>query len=252
MKNDFVKEVFDGYNSLMSGHSHWATTQRAKGIKDKARGKLFSKLSRAITIAVKEGGGPDITANYKLRIAVETAKASNMPKDNIERAINNASQDGKTLTEVLYEGFGPAGVGVLIEATTDNKNRSSQLMKNMLEKAGGSLGGPNTVSFNFSTKGFLAVKKTDNFDEQLLTLIDCGVEDYEELDDRIDIYVDPSHLFSTKEDLTAKGMEVLEARLIKKPVTVVELSEKDADKLAGLVEALEELDEVDNVFVNAA
>lgn len=235
----------------MSGHSHWATTQRAKGIKDKARGKLFSKLSRAITIAVKEGGGPLIDANYKLRIAVEVARAANMPKENIDRAIHKGSGEGENLTEVLYEGFGPSGVGILIEATTDNKNRTAQVMKNTLEKAGGNMGGPNSVSFNFETKGFLLVQKLPSADEQILSLIDLGIEEFEEHETGLDIYVEPSKLFSTKEALTEKGMVVQEARLIKKPVTFVELSEKDMEKLSNLVDALEELDDVDNVFVNA-
>lgn len=235
----------------MSGHSHWATTQRAKGIKDKARGKLFSKLSRAITIAVKEGGGPLIDANYKLRIAVEVARAANMPKENIDRAINKASGEGASLTEVLYEGFGPGGVGILIEATTDNKNRTAQVMKSTLEKLGGTFAGPNAVSFNFETKGFLLVERMEPVDEQILSLIDCGIEEFEEHETGIDIYVEPSALFSTKEKLTEKGMKVLEAKLIKKPITVVELSEKESLKLGELVEALDELDDVDNIFVNA-
>ncbi len=234
----------------MSGHSHWATTQRAKGIKDKARGKLFSKLSRAITISVKEGGGPLIDSNYKLRIAVEVARAANMPKENIDRAIHKAEGDSASLSEVLYEAFGPGGVGILIEATTDNKNRTAQVMKNTIEKTGGTFAGPNAVSFNFETKGYLFIEKSATPDEQLLTLIDSGVEEFEEHPDGIDVYVEPATLFSTKEALTEKTMKVLEAKLIKKPITFVELSETETEKLSNLVDAIEELDDVDNVYVN--
>ncbi len=235
----------------MSGHSHWATTQRAKGIKDVARGKLFSKMSRAITIAVKEGGGPLIEANYKLRIAVETARAANMPKDNIDRAIHKGTGEGASLFEVLYEGFGPGGVGMLISATTDNKNRSAQEIKFALDRAGGTMAGPNAVAFNFATKGFLFVKKTDPVDDQMLTLIDAGAEDIVEAEDGIEIYVDPTQLFAMKEAITAKNIEVLEAKLIKKPVTTVELSEKDSERLSALLDTLNELDDVDEVYVNA-
>jgi YebC/PmpR family DNA-binding regulatory protein len=236
----------------MSGHSHWATTQRAKGVKDAARGKLFSKLGKQISIAVKEGGGASIDSNFRLRIAVETARAANMPKDNIERAISKGSGEGAALNEILYEGFGPGGVGVLIQATTDNKNRAAQELKNVLEKSGGSMGGPNSVSFNFVGRGYLFVKKQEPVDEQLLSLIDCGVEDFQEAPDGIEVYVEPSHLISTKEALVAKNFEVLETKLIKKPVNTVELSDKDAEKLQTLIEQLDELDDVDEVFVNAA
>jgi len=236
----------------MSGHSHWATTQRAKGIKDVKRGKLFSKLARQISIATKEGGGPDPDSNYKLRIIVDTARAANMPKENIERAISKGSGEGAALTEVMYEGFGPGGVGLLIETTTDNRNRTAQEMKNILEKSGGGLGGPNSVSFNFISRGFLLIPKVEPLDEQILNLIDAGVEDYNEVPDGLELFVDPSSLYSVKETLAAKGYQASEYKLIKKPVTLVELSDKDSEKLAELVEKLEELDDVGEVFVNAA
>ena len=236
----------------MSGHSHWATIQRSKGVKDAARGKIFSKLSKQISIAVKEGGGPDIDSNFKLRVIVEAARAANMPKDNIERAISKGSGEGANLAEVLYEGFGPSGVGVLIEATTDNRNRTAQELKNVLERSGGSMGGPNSVSFNFVNRGFLLIAKKDPIDEQLLTIIDSGAEDFSETEDGIELYTEPSNLLKTKEDLSSKGFEVLESKLIKKPVNTIELSEKDSDKLMALVGELNTLDDVSEVFVAAS
>lgn len=241
-----------GIIDSMSGHSHWATTKRAKGIKDAARGKLFSKLGKQISIAVKEGGGPDINANYKLRLAVETARAANMPKDNIERAISKSSSESANLSEIVYEGFGPAGVNVIVVATTDNKNRSSQEIKNALERAGGSLGGPNSVSFNFVSKGYLLVPKAEDLESQILSLIDLGIDDYLETEEGIEVYTEPTETFETKEKLGQINMVPTEVKLIKKPVNTVELSERDVEKLVSLISALNDLDDVDEVFVNAA
>lgn len=237
---------------IMSGHSKWSTIKRAKGVKDAARGKLFSKLSRQITIAVKEGGGPDPDANARLRLAIDTARAANMPKDNIERAINKSSGEGVTLTEVLYEGFGPGGVAVMIHVTTDNKNRTAQEINNMLEHSGGSLAGPNAVAFNFISRGYLFIEKKGSMDDMLLSLIDLGVEDYQEDPDGVELFTEPQLLFQTKQALEANGFIVKESSLIKKPTTTVELSEKDSEKLLNLVEQLEDHDDVDSVFVNAA
>src|SRR3989344_6041026 len=150
----------------MSGHSKWATIHRSKEVKDAKRGNLFAKMGRAISIAVKAGGGPDPSANFKLRVAIEKARAADMPKENIERAIAKASEGG-ALEEVTYEGFGPGGIGVIVEAATDNKNRTAQEIKNAFERGGGNLAGPGSVSFNFEQKGFLLVKKTDKPDEQM-------------------------------------------------------------------------------------
>lgn len=142
----------------MSGHSKWSTIKRQKAVTDQARGKIFSKLSKAISVAVKTGGSDNPDFNPKLRVAVETAKASNMPKSNIDRAIQRASEVGD-LTEVLYEGFGPYGVGVVVEATTDNKNRTSQEIKTIFDRSGGNLGGPGSVMFNFVKKGMIIIKR---------------------------------------------------------------------------------------------
>lgn len=236
----------------MSGHSKWSTIKRAKGVKDAARGKLFSKLSRAITIAVKEGGGGDPTANYKLRIAVDTARAANMPKENIDRAINKASDTSANLANVLYEGFGPAGVGILVDATTDNKNRTAQEIKTMIDRNGGTFAGPNAVAFNFATKGYLFINKAEDADSQLLALIDLGIEDYAEAEDGIEVYVDPSKTAETRDALEAAGFAPQETKLIRKPMTTVELNESEMDKLMNLIDLLEEHDDVDAVYVNVA
>ncbi len=153
----------------MSGHSHYATIKRQKGMKDAAKGKVFSKMGRAITIAVKSGGGiSDPNANYKLRMAVDAARAVNMPKENIERAISKAAGHSQSLDEIIYEGFGPGGVGIIVEAATDNRNRTAQEIKNIFERGGGNLGGPGSVAFNFDPKGLIVVKKGEASEPQML------------------------------------------------------------------------------------
>jgi len=235
----------------MSGHSKWSTIKRAKGVKDAARGKLFSKLGRAITIAAQEGGGPSPDSNFKLRIAVEIARAANMPKENIDRAISRASGNGEQLTEVVYEGFGPAGVGIIIQATTDNKNRTAQEVKVLLDRNGGTFAGPGAVSFNFEQKGYLLVTTPTDVDSALLSLIDVGADDVIDTDEGIEVYVAPTELFAVKSKIEELGLTVTEARLIKKPLNFVELNEEQSEKLAHLLELIDEQDDVDDVFVNA-
>jgi len=176
----------------MSGHSHYATIKRQKALTDAARGNVFSKHAKAIMIAAKGGGDPE--SNFKLRVAIDKARAENMPKDNIERAIAKATSEGGVLTEAVYEGFGPSGVAVIVEAATDNKNRTAQEIKNLFERGGGSLAGPGAVSFNFESKGFLLIKKTSDPDSQMLTIIDMGVEDITDSVDGLEVYVAPDKL----------------------------------------------------------
>src|SRR5258708_23459947 len=178
----------------MSGHSHYATTHRQKELKDADKDQIFSKLARAITIAAKTGGGPDPDSNYKLRITIDKARAASMPKENIDRAISKA-EGGGDLDEVMYEGFGPSGVAVLVEVATDNRNRTNSEIKNLFEKNGGKMGSPGSVSFNFAPKGLLLVEKSCNIDEELLKLIDLGAEDVVEKDDVIEVFVPFQSLF---------------------------------------------------------
>ncbi len=233
----------------MSGHSHFATIKRQKELKDKSKGKIFSKLGRAISMAVKEGGGPDPDSNFKLRIAIETARGANMPKDNIARAIANASKEGD-LEEIVYEGFGPSGVGFLVVAATDNRNRTGQEMKNIFDKSGGSLGGPGSVSFNFKPQGALFVKSEGNIDDLMLKIIDLGVEDLEAEEDGIGVYTDPAKLFETKKVLEDNGFIVEAAHLIRRPINFVPVDKLTEEKIIKLMDGLEDSEDVQEVFSN--
>lgn len=237
------------YNRGMSGHSKWATIHRQKEVKDAKRGNLFSKLARAITLAAREGGGnPD--GNIKLRVAIDKARESNMPKDNIERAIHLA-QGGGALEEVFYEGFGPGGIAVIVEAATDNRNRTGQEIKNIFERGGGSLAGPGAVLFNFENKGLLVVKKALDVEGQMLALIDAGVEDVEETPDGIEVYTQPDKLAEVRGKIEELGYEVITSELYMKPKNLITLTDKrDASRALAFLESLEEHDDVQRVFAN--
>lgn len=240
-----------GYNSYyMSGHSKWSTIKRKKEATDQARGKVFSKLSRAISIAIKTGGGANPDSNYKLRMAIDAARAENMPKVNIDRVLAKADEGGE-INEIMYEGFGPESVGIVIETATDNKNRTAQEMKGLFDRAGGSMGGPGSVSYNFVQKGYLLVEKQGNPEEQELALIDLGVDDVEESNEGIETYTDPTKVFSTKEALEKNGFTVTRAELIMKPKLFQMVSdEQKAQKIINLLETLENHDDVQKVYSN--
>lgn len=233
----------------MSGHSHFATIKRQKEAKDAAKGNLFSKLARSVMIAAKSGPDPDM--NYKLRFEVDKAKSLGMPKENIERAIAKATTEAANLEEITYEGFGPGGIGIVIQAATDNKNRTAQEIKNTLERGGGSLGGPGAVSFNFENKGFMLIKKNDDSESQVLALIDAGVEDINDTNDGIEVYLSPAGLGVTQKKLSEAGFEILQTELQMKPKNFVTLeNESNAQKALTLLSNLEELDDVQKVFSN--
>lgn len=237
----------------MSGHSKWATIKRQKAANDKSRGQAFSKLSRAITIAAKTGGGPNPDSNYKLRMAIDAAKTVNMPKDTIDRAVNKANSSLEHMEEVSYEGFGPSGVAVIIEVATDNRNRTAQEIKSILDRAGGSMGQPGSVAFNFDLKGYLSIQRASDIDEQTLSLIDIGVDEIEDSDDNIDVYVAPQELFLFKKKIEDLGFVVNAAELIQKPKVQVPISdESSAKKLFAMIDALDELEDVQRVFENAS
>ncbi len=236
----------------MSGHSKWSTIHRAKEVKDQARGKLFSKVSRIITIAAKTGGGPNPDANFKLKDAIEKARAISMPKENIERAINKASESGD-LFEAVYEGFGPGGVAIIVETATDNKNRTIAEIKILFEKRGGTLGGPGSVSYNFDHKGLIVLKKSADVDSQMLELIDLGAADIEETPEGLNVYVEPALTSEIKTKMEAAGQTVLSSDLIMKPKTFVEIeNEETAQKVVDLLDVLDEHDDVQKVFDNAS
>lgn len=235
----------------MSGHSHFATIKRQKESNDAAKGKVFSKLARAVQVAVKTGGGSDPDSNYKLRMAIDIAKASNMPKDNIERAIKRAEGEGLSLEEIVYEGYGPEGVQVIVDATTDNRNRTSQEIKNIFDRGGGSLAGPGAVSFNFESKGMLLVKKNGNTDDLILKLIDLGAEDVDDAGDVIEVYTSLDNLHELKSKASENGLDVISAEIIKRPKTMVEIKDKDkANRILKLMDQLDDSEDVQKVFAN--
>lgn len=235
----------------MSGHSKWATIKRQKAANDKSRGQVFSKLSRAITIAAKTGGGTNPDSNFKLRVAIDAAKSENMPKETIERAINKANGPDN-VEEVTYEGFGPGGVGLIIQTATDNRNRTAQEIKGVLDRAGGSMGQPGAVSFSFDPKGYLLVGFKEPKDEQILSLIDLGADDVEEGHDGLEVYVAPGKLYEVKSEIEKSGYSVLQAELIQKPKVAITIEDEgSAKKLLSMLDALGEIEDVQRVFDNS-
>lgn len=235
----------------MSGHSKWSTIRRKKEVNDQARGRLFSKLSKAISIAVKSGGGPNPDMNLRLKVAIETARTENMPKENIDRAISKASE-AANLEEVTYEGFGPGGVGVIVEAATDNRNRTVQEIKQIFDRSGGTLGTPNSVAFNFETSGMILLPANVGKDEaQLLKLIDLGVEDISAEEDGVYVYTKVNELHNIRQMLAQEGFEVESGNIVRRPKVIVNISPEKEDTLQSLLEKLEDHDDVQNVFTNA-
>jgi YebC/PmpR family DNA-binding regulatory protein len=238
----------------MSGHSKWATIKRSKGAADAKRGKLFSKLSKNISIAVRTGGGnADPAFNFKLRIAVEKARQAAMPADNIDRAIKRGAGEGKEAIEnVAYEGYGPGGSALIIEAVTDNKNRTTQNVRNIFSKSGNRMGEQGSVAWMFEPRGLILMEKQPGTGDLALELIDQGVEDVRESDDGLEIYTAPLDLERTKKWLEDKGLKVLSAESMMRPSQAVALSEGDSARLDELIEALEEDDDVIAVHTNLA
>lgn len=234
----------------MSGHSHYATIKRQKEAKDSAKGKIFSRHAKAIALAIKAGGSADPELNSKLRFAIEQAKADNMPKANIERILQRSQEMGD-LEEVVYEGYGPLGVGVVVDAVTNNRNRTSQEIKNIFERAGGRLAGPGSVSYNFELKGMFTVKKQSDVESQMLALIDLGAEDIFEAEDGLEIYTAPDRFQEIKEKLLSSGYEILSSGLVKKPKNYLLIeNEAEAKKVISFLDALEEHDDVQGVYSN--
>jgi YebC/PmpR family DNA-binding regulatory protein len=236
----------------MSGHSKWASIKHKKAIVDSRRGKLFTKLARAITVAAKEGGG-DPEGNPSLGLAIQKARDASMPKDNIERAIakgTGAGADAAALEAVLYEGYGPGGVAVLVEAVTDNRNRTSADVRHTFAKHGGNLGEPGSVSYLFDKKGLAVVDAERYGEDDLMVAIDAGAEDIALDDDVYEIVCEPSELNAVREALAQAGVELEAAEVSQRPKTRVPLDEEAAGKLLRLVDALEEHDDVDAVHAN--
>jgi YebC/PmpR family DNA-binding regulatory protein len=238
----------------MSGHSKWAQIKRQKGVNDQKRGKTFTKLGNAITIAVKQGGGiSDPASNFRLRLAIDAARAENMPKENIERAIKRAAgKDVVDVHEVIYEGFAPGGVSVIVEAATDNPMRTTSEVKSIFNKANASFGQPGSVSYQFKHVGRIIAKKgSKSFDDLFSIALDQGAEDIEEVSNEVFIYTPLGSLAKIKDALVASGVEVLEAELIREPLVTVQVEEGDKlSKIENFINTLEELDDVLKVYTN--
>ncbi|MGB9911043.1 MAG: YebC/PmpR family DNA-binding transcriptional regulator [Microgenomates group bacterium] len=235
----------------MSGHSHWATIKRQKEAADKQRGQIFSKLARMITVAAKEGTDPE--TNFKLRLAIEKAKQANMPKENILRAIERGGggKQGGDWQEIIFEGYGPEGIGVMVEVVTDNKNRTTAEIKNLFENAGGSLASPGAVSFMFKKEGLITVEKGENPEEQILNIMDLGVNEVEEVKDVIEVYTSPENLEEIKEKLLQAGYKVKDREIIWQPITPVPINDQDkAKKILNFMERLQNHDDVQKVYAN--
>ncbi|HHV44497.1 MAG TPA: YebC/PmpR family DNA-binding transcriptional regulator [Firmicutes bacterium] len=236
----------------MAGHSKWANIKHKKQKEDKLRGKLFGKLTREIIVAAKEGGG-DINANFRLRTAVERARAANMPMDNIERAIKRGTGelDGANYEEFTYEGYGPAGVAILMNIATDNRNRTAGEIRHILDKHGGNLGESGCVSWMFSQKGELAVAKEGvDEDELMLAAVEAGAEDVETDDEEFLVYTAPGDLQKVKEALAEAGYVVSRAEVTMIPSNYVELNKEEAERVLKLMDVLEEHDDVQAVYAN--
>ncbi len=234
----------------MSGHSKWSTIKRKKGAVDARKGKIFSRIVKEISIAVKEGGS-DQEANPRLRLAIQNAKGANMPKDNVERAINKADKDGADLQEVTFEGYAPHGVAVFIECLTDNNQRTVSQVRSIFNKRGGNMGTNGSLSFIFDRKGVFTVKKNDlDPDEFQLEIIDAGVEDCEVEDEVFIITTALEDFGSMQKKLDEMGVEVENAELQRIPDNTKDLSLGDAKKVLKVIEDFEDLDDVQSVYHN--
>jgi len=239
----------------MSGHSKWSTIKRAKGVADAKRGQVFTKIANNITIAVREGGGGDPTSNFKLRLGMDQAKAANMPKENIQRAIDRGlgkGAQGTQLESVSYEGYGPGKVAVIVEATTDNRNRTGAEIKGAIERNGGTFAAQGAVSWMFSDEGVITIEKRGkSFDEIFEAGVESGAEDVEDAGETVQVYTKPNELDSVKKSLEVKKIDVSSAELSKKASSIVEIKDKsEADKVIAFMEKLEDLDDVSKVYSN--
>jgi YebC/PmpR family DNA-binding regulatory protein len=236
----------------MSGHSKWSQIKRKKGAADAKRGQVFSKLIKEITVAARMGGG-DPEGNARLRTAIAAARAENMPKDNIERAIKKGTGElaGVAYEEFLYEGYGPGGAAILVDAMTDNKNRTSAEMRYVFTRNGGNLGEAGCVAWIFHTKGYIVVEKGGVDEERLMEVaLDAGAEDIEESDKEYEVTTDPQRLDAVKKALEGAGIKYQLAELTMYPQSTIQLDGKHAEQMLRLMEQLEEHDDVQKVYAN--
>lgn len=236
----------------MSGHSKWATTKRKKGAIDAKRGKVFTKISKEITVASKIGGG-DPDGNPRLRLAIIKAKEVNMPADNVKKAIQRGTGElpGMSYEETIYEGYGPGGVAVLMECLTDNKNRSVAELRHIFGKGGGNMGEAGCVSWMFDKKGYIVVDKTKVDEDRLMTLaLEAGAEDFKSDESSYEVITEPSGFEAVKQALSDAGIAMDSAEISMVPQNYVALEGKEAEQMVRLMEALEDHDDVQNVYAN--
>ncbi len=236
----------------MSGHSKWATIHRKKGLLDQQRGKVFQKLAKEIMVAAK-GGSPDPNQNAALRLAVDKAKAQNMPKDNIQKAIEKATggADGANYETVRYEGYGHGGVAFMVDCLTDNRNRTASQVRSCFTKAGGNLGTDGSVSYLFERIGSIVIPAEYDEETMMMAALDAGASDFEKVDNTYVISTDQNSFSAVRDALEENGvLEFLECELTYVPTMEVTLDEEGTEKVLKLVDALEELDDVQDVYYN--
>src|SRR5262245_8082343 len=236
----------------MSGHSRWSQIKRKKGKADVERGKLFSKILREITVAARNGGG-DAKVNMRLKSAVEAAREANMPQDNIKRAIQKGTGElpGESYEEITYEGYGPAGVAVMVQVLTDNRNRTGPEVRRAFEKHGGNMGASGAVAWMFERKGVIQVDATKIGEDDLLTLaLDAGAADVRQVEKAFEVTTAPGEMDAVRGALETKAVPVLRAEVLLVPQSTVRVEGKEAPAVLRLIEALEELDDVQNVYSN--
>lgn len=236
----------------MAGHSHWAQIKRKKAAQDAKRGQIFTKLIKEIIVAVRTGGSGDPELNPRLRAAIQAARAANMPKENIERAIKKALglEEGIHYEEAVFEGYGPGGVAILINAITDNRRRTVSELRHLFSKYGGSLAEPGAVSWIFELKGLIVVPKKE--EEKVLEIaIEKGAEDTKEYESEIEVITDPSQFEEIKKALEEAGIEITSAKITMVPKTIVPVKDESiANNLLKLMEALDDHDDVQQVYAN--
>jgi YebC/PmpR family DNA-binding regulatory protein len=236
----------------MSGHSHWATIKHKKGAIDAKRGKLWSKLSRAIIIAARHGGG-DPEMNLKLRYAIDKARQVSMPKDNIERAIKRGTGElgGDIVEEITYEGYGPGGVAILVDVVTDNRNRTATEVRKIFDRGGGKMASAGAVAYQFERKGLLSVNVSDTDEDTLMSIaLDAGAEDMKQAGSTFDITCDPAAFNHVQDALTKNNLKPVVSEVTQLPKVPMDVDAETARKVLRLMEALDDHDDVQNVYSN--
>jgi YebC/PmpR family DNA-binding regulatory protein len=235
----------------MSGHSKWSTIKRKKGAQDAKRGKIFTKIGRELEIAAREGPDPDV--NFKLRLVIEKARQANMPKDNIERAIRRGAglEKGRALEDLTFEGYGPHGVAMLVHVTTDNRNRSVAEVRSTFSRHGGNLGESGCVAWLFEPKGYITIAVNDSDpDELAMVAIEAGADDVTVASDLVEVFTTPEDFQAVRESLQGQGLAVDSAELAMIPKSLAQLGQKEIFQAMNLVDSLEELDDVQQVYSN--